>query len=155
MAPDATPPPTSMIDVGGKEITRREATARGRICLATETVAAILGGRIVKGDVPATARLAGILAAKRTPEIVPLCHPLRLDHVEVDVVVEKDGVVVTVHVAAKERTGVEMEALTAVAAALLTVYDMCKSIDRSAEIGGICVIEKSGGRSGHYQREDV
>jgi len=154
MPAEKTPRAASMIDVGDKKITRREAVARGFVRLEPATVAAIREGQIVKGDVVATARLAGITAAKRTPEVVPLCHPLRLDKVTVDVVVADDGVEIRAGVAARERTGVEMEALTAVSAAALTVYDMCKSIDRGAVITDICVLEKNGGRSGHYVREE-
>jgi len=141
-----------MIDVAGKRATLRKAAARGFVRLRAETVSLIRRGQIAKGDVPGTARLAGIMAAKRTAEIVPLCHPVRLTHVAVDVTAVDAGVEIVARTAARDRTGVEMEALAAVAAAALTVYDMCKSLDRAAVIEEIKLLEKSGGRSGRFVR---
>jgi len=144
-----------MIDVGGKRVSRRNARARGLVRLRLKTVARIRKGDLPKGDVLHTARVAGILAAKRTPEIVPLCHPIALTRVEVDVTLCDGGVEIIASVSARERTGVEMEALTAVSAAALTVYDMCKSVDRGATITDVCLLEKSGGRSGRYVRKET
>ena len=141
-----------MADVGKKKVTQRKALARGFVRLRRATVARISSGKLPKGDVLTTARLAGIMAAKRTPDVIPLCHPIRLTHVEVDLATRDDGVEITAAVSARDRTGVEMEALTAVAAAALTVYDMCKSVDRGAVIADIRLLEKSGGRSGRYVR---
>jgi len=143
-----------MVDVGQKPVTRRVARASGRLQMAPETLAVIHERTSAKGDVLEVARLAGIMAAKRTAELVPLCHPLALEAVTVDFTSPDDhtlAVEATVEVEAK--TGVEMEALTAVAIAALTVYDMCKSIDRGITIERIQLEEKSGGRSGHWQRE--
>jgi cyclic pyranopterin phosphate synthase len=142
----------SMIDVGRKRTTLRKAKARGFIRLLPGTVARIREGRIPKGDVLTVARLAGIMAAKRASDIVPLCHPLLLNAVEMDVTVVRGGVEIVASVAAHERTGVEMEALAAVSAAALTVYDMCKSIDRAAVITDIYLLKKSGGKSGRFIR---
>ena len=143
---------TSMIDVGRKRVTQRKARARGFVQLRPGTIKRIHSGGIAKGDVLNTARLAGIMAAKRTSEIIPLCHQIALAHVALDLLLADDGVEITATVSARERTGVEMEALCAVSAAALTVYDMCKSIDRGAVISNICLLEKSGGRSGRYVR---
>jgi len=143
-----------MIDVGQKRVTERKATARGVVRLKAATVDRIRSGRIAKGDVLNTAQVAGIMAAKRTSELVPLCHPIRLAHVAVDLALRPDRVEIVANVSARERTGVEMEALSAVAAAALTVYDMCKSVDRGAVITDICLMEKSGGRSGRYVRKE-
>ncbi len=142
-----------MVDVGGKETTHRLARAEGRIGLSAETMEAFRCGRLAKGDAAALARIAGIQGAKRASEWIPLCHPLRLDRVEV--AVEEDGpdaLRVVATVAALDRTGVEMEALTAVSAALLTIYDMVKGQDRGATIERIRLLEKSGGRSGTWER---
>ena len=141
-----------MVDVGSKRETVREATARGFVKLRPKTVEMIRGGEIEKGDVVGTATVAGITAAKKTPEILPLCHPIPLTHVSIDVDVADEGVAITAKVRTKARTGVEMEALTAVSCSALCVYDMVKSVDRGAEITGIRLLEKSGGRSGHYVR---
>lgn len=142
-----------MVDIGGKPIVSRQATASGEIRLRPSTVAAIRAGRIEKGDVLATARIAGIQAAKRTPELLPLCHPVPLTSVEVDLVAEHDRVRATTTVRAEYRTGVEMEALAGTAAALLTVWDMVKAAEKDArgqypttEIGPIRVVEKRKGR---------
>ena len=143
-----------MVDVADKEVTHRTAVARAEITMQPETLAKVLDGRIGKGDVFGVARLAGILAAKKTPEIIPLCHPLLLSSVQLEFTPNQPAcsVVIEATVKLKGQTGVEMEALTAVSAAALTIYDMCKAIDKSMVIGKICLLEKSGGRSGHYRR---
>lgn len=137
-----------MVDVGGKPVTDREAVARGRIRISRAALARIRNGRIAKGDPLHAARLAGIMAAKRTSELVPLCHPLPLTSIAVDLVPEADGYVIEARVKTTAQTGVEMEALTAVAVAALTVYDMVKAVDREMTIDEIRVIEKRGGTSG-------
>ena len=144
-----------MVDVGAKPETARTAIASGRVVCAPETVAAITEGRLGKGDVLGIARLAGIQAAKRTAEWIPLCHPLRLTGSEVDLHADREGVAITATVRAFDRSGVEMEALAAVAAAALTVYDMCKAIDRGMVISEIRLEEKSGGKSGTWTRDTV
>lgn len=143
-----------MVDVGGKPTTRRRAVARGRIRLGREAFEALASGRLSKGDALAVARIAGILGAKKTPELVPLAHPVPLDSVAVECQLDprRREVVVTATVSTAARTGVEMEALTAVAAACLAVYDMAKALDRAAEIREIVLVEKTGGRSGPYRR---
>ena len=141
-----------MVDVGDKDVTRREATATGRIAMSAEAVAAIRAGAVKKGDVIAVARVAGIMAAKRTSDLVPLCHPLPITHASLDLDVTDDGVAATATVRTDGKTGVEMEALTAVSVALLTVYDMAKAIDKAMILHDIQVIAKSGGRSGDWQR---
>ncbi len=143
-----------MVDVGAKPITQRIAIAEGRILMQTETLTRIRCGTHQKGDVLGVARLAGIMAAKRTSDLIPLCHPLPLTQVELDLsLCEAPGAVhCKARVETEARTGVEMEALTAVQIALLTVYDMCKSIDRGMSIQDVRLLEKSGGRSGHWQR---
>jgi cyclic pyranopterin monophosphate synthase len=144
-----------MVDVGGKASTRRRAVARGRVRLNEAAFGAIAQGKLSKGDALAVARLAGILAAKKTSEIVPLAHPIALDavSVECELVARSREVVVTATASTAARTGVEMEALTAVAGACLALYDMAKSLDRSIEIREIVLIEKTGGRSGTYRRQ--
>lgn len=141
-----------MVDVGDKEPTRRRAVARARIEMSPETALALAGGTVPKGDVLAVARVAGIQAAKRTSELVPLCHPLMLSSVVVDLEVGESHVVVVATVETVERTGVEMEALTACTVAALTVYDMCKALDRSMVITDVALWEKDGGRSGAWRR---
>ncbi|HCF60065.1 MAG TPA: cyclic pyranopterin monophosphate synthase MoaC [Myxococcales bacterium] len=143
-----------MIDVGGKEKTRRVAVARGFVEMQAETLERIRGGRVEKGDVLAAARLAGIMAAKRTPDIIPLCHPIGLTSAEVELALEDEPsrVRIEARVETTERTGVEMEALTAVCAAALTVYDMLKSVDRAMTISTVQLEHKSGGRSGTWNR---
>lgn len=136
-----------MVDVGGKTVTTREAVARGRITMTPLAAAAIRDGAAAKGDVLAVARIAGIMAAKRTAELIPLCHPLPLNRVALDLTVEEDGVVATATCATDAKTGVEMEALTAVSLALLTVYDMAKAIDKTMTINDIRLLTKRGGRS--------
>jgi len=142
-----------MVDVSGKEITRRTARASGAVSMNAETVAALRGGRGPKGDPLESARVAGILAAKRTAELVPLCHPLALEHVEVEATLGDFGVALASSVVVSGKTGAEMEALVAVSVAALTVYDMCKALDREMEIGPIRLEEKAGGKSGTYRRK--
>ena len=139
-----------MVDVSGKAQTRREAVAEGFIAIGDTALAAIRGQAVTKGDVLAVARIAGIMAAKRTADLIPLCHPLPIDAVSVDLAIEASGVRVTATVATTHGTGVEMEALTAVSTALLTIYDMAKALDRGMTIGGIRLLKKSGGRSGDW-----
>ena len=141
-----------MVDVGAKPVTDREAVARGTIRMAPATVRAIGRGVVAKGDPLQAARLAGIMAAKRTADLVPLCHPLPLSHVSVDLSPRRDGYAIEARVRTSAQTGVEMEALTAVAVAALTVYDMVKAVDRDMVIGEIRLVEKRGGRSGTYRR---
>ena len=142
-----------MVEVGTKPETARVAIASGRVVMAAATAKAVRAGTIGKGDVLGIARLAGIQAAKRASDLIPLCHPLRLTGVEVDLRVAGNAVEITATVKALDRTGVEMEALTAVSAAALTVYDMCKAIDRGMEIAAIRLDEKRGGKSGTYRRD--
>jgi len=140
-----------MVDVTGKDVTARVAVAEGRVVMAPATLAAIRDRAVAKGDVLAVAQLAGIMAAKRTHELIPLCHPLPLSSLTVALEPSgEDAVAITATVKVTGRTGVEMEALTAVAVAALTVYDMCKAIDRAMRIEGIRLVHKSGGRSGTY-----
>jgi cyclic pyranopterin monophosphate synthase len=141
-----------MVDVGDKAETAREAIARGRISVGPAALRAIRAGKVKKGDPLQSARLAGIMAAKRTSELIPLCHPLPISHVDVAITREKTGYVIEARVRTTARTGVEMEALTAVAVAALTIFDMLKALDKTMVIGEICVIEKRGGRSGEYRR---
>lgn len=144
-----------MVDVGAKTETARVARAEGSIRMSAETLAAIEQNAVSKGDVIATARIAGIMAAKRTAELIPLCHPLALTDSGVDIDVDRalPGLRVTAWASVHGRTGVEMEALTAVTIALLTVYDMAKAMDRGMEISGIRLLEKRGGKSGDWKRE--
>jgi cyclic pyranopterin phosphate synthase len=141
-----------MIDVGGKEKTERVAVARGFVAMAAATVGIVRRGDSEKGDVLAAARLAGILAAKRTPELVPLCHPIALSGVEVEASPRRGGVELVATVRTVDRTGGEVEALAAVAAGCLTVYDMLKRYERGMRIEAIELVEKRGGRSGHWRR---
>jgi cyclic pyranopterin phosphate synthase len=141
-----------MVDVSAKAITSREAKARGRITISPAAMRLVRAGALAKGGVVEVARLAGILAAKRTAEAIPLCHPLPLAHVDVDLHARRDGFVIEARVRTEARTGAEMEALHAVAVAALTVYDMVKAADKTMEIGEIVLTRKSGGRSGPYRR---
>jgi len=143
-----------MVDVSTKPVTRREATARGEVGMRAATLRLIAARGLPKGDVLGVARLAGIMAAKRTAELVPLCHPLPLDRVEVELVPDarRKRVVIESRVAVEARTGVEMEALMAVAVAGLTLYDMCKAVDRGMTLGAIRLVRKTGGRSGSFVR---
>ena len=139
-----------MVDISAKPATRREAVTEGFITIAAPTLAAIAANAIAKGDVLATARIAGIMAAKRTAELIPLCHPLPIDAVTVDLAMEATGIRVTSSVVTTHGTGVEMEALTATSVALLTIYDMAKASDRGMVIGAVRLLRKSGGRSGEW-----
>lgn len=142
-----------MVDVGGKPRTLRVAVARGRITMKPETLRLIEGGRLAKGDVLTVAKIAGIQAAKGASALIPLCHPIGLTHVEIDFRIDRTGPEIEVNsrVACRDRTGAEMEALTAVAAACLTIYDMAKAADRGMVISDIRLTEKSGGRSGRWR----
>jgi cyclic pyranopterin phosphate synthase len=143
-----------MVDVGDKPATDRRAVARAVVRMSPGTAATVLAGDAPKGDVLGTARIAGILAAKRTGELIPLCHPLGLDHVDIDADVDAAAGTVTLTAEARvtARTGVEMEAMTAASVAALTVYDMVKALERGVEIASIALVEKSGGRSGTWRR---
>ena len=143
-----------MVDVGDKAETTRIATAEGHVRMATATLDLIRAGNAKKGDVIGTARLAGIMAAKRTSDLIPLCHPLPITHIGVDITPDEGlpGVRVTASVKVAAKTGVEMEALTAAAVACLTIFDMAKAVDRGMEITGVRVVEKRGGRSGTWRR---
>ncbi len=140
-----------MVDVGGKAKSRRVAVAEGRIAMSAEALAAIRDGTVPKGDVLAAARIAGIMAAKKTAELIPLCHPLALDAVTVDFEIEDGAVRVIASASLTGRTGVEMEALTAASIALLTIYDMAKALDKGMIISGIRLLEKRGGKSGDWK----
>ena len=144
-----------MVDVGEKAVTRRRAVARATVRMSTTTAAVVAAGDAPKGDVLGVARIAGIQAAKRTGELIPLCHPLGLDHVDLDAVVDSIAgtVTITAEAGLEARTGVEMEAMTAAAVAALTVYDMVKGLDKGVAIEQVVLLEKSGGRSGTWRRE--
>ncbi len=148
----ASRPAAVMIDVGDKEKTERVAVARGFVAMAPATVRIVTRGESEKGDVLAAAQLAGIMAAKKTPDLVPLCHPISLSGVSVEARTRRGGVAVTATVRTVDRTGVEMEALAAVSAACLTVYDMLKRYERGMRIEAVELVEKKGGRSGHWRR---
>ena len=139
-----------MVDIGGKSESQREAVATGQIAMSSGTLAAIRAGDAPKGDVLGTARIAGMMAAKKTAELIPLCHPLALDAVSLDFTFEVGAIRVSATVSLTGRTGVEMEALTAVSIALLTIYDMAKALDKAMVIGGIRLLEKRGGKSGDW-----
>lgn len=139
-----------MVDVGGKPATDRRAVATGRITMGDAALNAIRDGAVPKGDVLATARIAGIMAAKKTGELIPLCHPLGLDAVSLDFAMEPDGIRVTATASLTGKTGVEMEAMTAVSLALLTIYDMAKAVDKAMIIEGVRLLSKSGGKSGDW-----
>ncbi|MET0363286.1 MAG: cyclic pyranopterin monophosphate synthase MoaC [Sphingobium sp.] len=139
-----------MVDVSAKQVTVRSATARGRISVNAAALTAIAEGTVAKGDVLATARIAGIMAAKRTAEIIPLCHPLPLSGVTVEIAPDEDGIEVAATARTAAQTGVEMEAITAVSATLLTLYDMLKAMDKTMVIGSVRVTEKRGGKSGDW-----
>jgi len=140
-----------MVDVGAKAVTERRATARGMLVLSSDTLALVRDGRTPKGDVLASARLAGIM--KKTSELIPLAHPLPITHASVDLVIEAKGIAIEATVATTAQTGVEMEALTAVTVAGLTLYDMLKAVERGARLTDIRLVAKSGGRSGEYRAE--
>jgi cyclic pyranopterin phosphate synthase len=143
-----------MVDVGGKEATRREATAEAKVIMSPETLGLIVKGQMKKGDVFGAARLAGIMAAKKTPELIPLCHPLPIDAVHLDFTIDEGASSIVIHATAgtTARTGVEMEAMVAAAVAALTIYDMCKAAEKGITITGINLIRKSGGKSGLWQK---
>jgi cyclic pyranopterin monophosphate synthase len=145
-----------MVDVGAKPVTARRAVARALVRMTPQTAALVAAGDAPKGDVVSTARIAGIQAAKRTGELIPLCHPLALDHVDVEAQIDAEAGTVTLTAEARvsARTGVEMEAMTAASVAALTVYDMVKGIERGVEIASVVLVEKSGGRSGAWRRDD-
>lgn len=145
----------TMVDVGGKAVTARVAVARGAVRMKPETAARIAEGQIAKGDVVATARIAGVLAAKKCGDLIPLCHPLPLEYVDVRIDVDAEAGRVALEAEARitAKTGIEMEALTAVTVAGLTIYDMCKAIDRRMVIEDVCLVRKSGGRSGDWVRD--
>lgn len=143
-----------MVDVGGKAESHRVAIAEGRIAMSAQALAAIRDGAVPKGDVLAAARIAGIMAAKKTADLIPLCHPLALDAVTVDFALEERSVRVTASASLTGRTGVEMEAMTAVSVALLTIYDMAKAVDKGMVISGVRLIEKRGGKSGTWKAAD-
>lgn len=142
-----------MVDVGQKPVTDREAVARGMVHMSATARRLIRSGAVKKGDPLQAARLAGIMAAKRTSELIPLCHPLALTHVAVELTPTRTGYAIESRVRTAGRTGVEMEALTAVSVAALTLYDMVKAVDKEMTIDGICLVEKKGGRSGHFRRK--
>lgn len=144
-----------MVDVGAKEITLRQAITEGRITMQPETLSMIIEGVHKKGDVLGIARTAGIMAAKRTSDLIPLCHPIPITHIELSLTPDANGnaVVCTATVESKGQTGVEMEALTATQIALLTIYDMCKAVDRGMVISDVCLLKKTGGKSGTWVRD--
>ena len=144
-----------MVDVSDKQATERTATAKGTVTMQPETMALIQAGGVKKGDVLSVAQLAGIMGAKRTPDLIPLCHPLELTSVTVDLICdpERNAVDISATCKLKGQTGVEMEALTAVAVAALTVYDMCKAVDRGMKISDIRLVHKAGGKSGTFEAE--
>ena len=141
-----------MVDTGGKEISSRHAVASARVVMKSETVDALRQRRNPKGDPLETARVAGIMAAKKTAELIPLCHPLPLTHIDVQAEIDDGGIALTAEVSTTAQTGVEMEALTAVSVAALTIYDMCKALDKSIVITDVVLERKTGGKSGDYQR---
>jgi cyclic pyranopterin phosphate synthase len=145
-----------MVDVGEKPVTHRVAVARGSVRMAPATAQRIAEGRVAKGDVIATARLAGVMAAKKTGELIPLCHPLPLEFVDVRLEVDAEAGRVAIEAEARitAKTGIEMEALTAVSVAALTIYDMCKAVDRGMVVEDICLTRKAGGRSGDWTRPE-
>jgi cyclic pyranopterin phosphate synthase len=146
-----------MVDVGAKAETERVAVARGRVRMQPSTLALVRTGEVAKGDVLAVARVAGIMAAKRTGELIPLCHPLPVTSVEVEITADEGASTLEIEATARivGRTGVEMEALTAVSVAALTIYDMCKAVDRGMTIEAVRLVHKRGGKSGEYWREDL
>lgn len=144
-----------MVEVGDKDVTERAAVAEARVKMKPETLEMILAGNMKKGDVFASARIAGIMAAKRTPDLIPLCHPIPLTSAAVEITSQApDMVKITATVKCRYTTGVEMEALTAASVAALTIYDMCKAVDRGIVILDVCLLSKSGGRSGEYHRPE-
>ncbi len=145
-----------MVDVGNKEITSRMAIAEGQVKMQSRTMDMIKSGNAKKGDVIATARIAGIMAAKKTPDLIPLCHPIEISKITLDIQPDSSlpGYIVRATTKVEGRTGVEMEALTACSVACLTIYDMAKAVDRGMEIGPVKLVEKSGGKSGHWKTDE-
>lgn len=143
-----------MIDISNKEVTKREAIVEGKVYLKEKVIRLIKKKKIPKGDVLEAAKLAGILAAKKTPFIIPLCHTIPIEHVEINFSLLKNKIIITTAVAGHSKTGVEMEAFTATIVAALTIYDMCKALDREAVISDIKLLKKTGGKSGTYVRRD-
>jgi len=141
-----------MIDVSDKEVTKREAVVEGIVRLSPKVIALIKSKKIPKGDCLEAARLAGIMAAKRTPEVIPLCHPISIEHIRIEFSLKNESITIKALVKGHAKTGFEMEALTAVAIAGLTIYDMCKPFDKDMVLGGIKLVKKSGGKSGTYVR---
>ena len=141
-----------MADVSGKDITKRAAIAEGKVFAERKTIEALAKGKVPKGDVLAAANISGIMAAKKTPELIPLCHPLEISNVKIDFKLNKTSVTIRSEVSCLGRTGVEMEALTAVLVAALTIYDMCKPIDKEMVISNIRLLKKTGGKSGTWER---
>ncbi len=143
-----------MVDVGEKAVTAREAVATGTVRMSPEVLRLLVAGQMPKGDVLAVARVAGIMAAKKTPELIPLCHPLPISAVSVEFTPQEDAGILAIaaRVQVEGKTGVEMEALTAVSVAALTIYDMCKAVDKGMVISDICLLKKTGGKSGTYER---
>lgn len=142
-----------MIDIGDKDLTQREAIVAGTVCLSPKVILAIKNRKVPKGDVLEASRLAGILAAKKTPSLIPLCHPIPIEYVDITFLLSTDKIKITTVVRAKARTGMEMEALTATSIAALTIYDMCKPLDKGIVISDIKLLKKTGGKSGTYVRE--
>jgi cyclic pyranopterin phosphate synthase len=143
----------AMVDVSGKDISTRSATARARVTMQPETARIVAAGTAKKGDVLGVARIAGIMAAKRTAELIPLCHPLPIDAVSVEFTPDETGIGIAATVRTSGRTGVEMEALTAASVAALTIYDMCKAVDRSMRVDDLRVTRKEGGKSGLFEQD--
>lgn len=143
-----------MIEITDKSITKREAVARGEVILSPQTMQLIKKEMIPKGDVLSCAQVAGIMAIKKTPYLIPMCHPLRITGTRIDFELKKDKIEIEVEAKAKDRTGVEMEALTGLAVAALTIYDMCKGVDKNMSLSNIRLIKKTGGKSGNFIRED-
>ena len=143
-----------MVDVGEKAVTAREAVATGAVRMSPEVLRLLVAGQMPKGDVLAVARVAGIMAAKKTPDLIPLCHPLPISAVSVEFTPQEDAGIIAIEarVRVEGKTGVEMEALTAVSVAALTIYDMCKAVDKGMVISDICLLKKTGGKSGTYER---
>lgn len=142
-----------MVDVSSKDVTARTATAGARVRMSAETVAAVGKGGLTKGDAIGAARIAGIMAAKKTHELIPLCHPLAITGIEVDITMDDEGANIVTSVTTQDRTGVEMEALVAASVAALTLYDMCKAVDKSMTIEEVRLLSKTGGRSGDYRAD--
>jgi cyclic pyranopterin phosphate synthase len=144
-----------MVDVSEKDITLRVAKAYGKIKMKKETINAIINGEIAKGNVLTTAKIAGIMGAKKTSELIPMCHNIFISKIDIEFKINEDNIEIFSMAKTESKTGIEMEALTAVSISALTIYDMCKAIDKEMEISDICLLEKSGGKSGHFKRGDI